>query len=246
MKNWSHEIHINFYTEISIQIEWKTNKTYVFLQRRRIWGWWNKKKVGKPEKFFKAISLLHIFEQNPNKIQGIPWTAYLPKSEYLCVCALETSHYQLPNVMSLTRTNPAPTVAPATLIPWHYFHSTPLPPSTASSRGSRSSHWFLVKKVFAGQATFADWLVTGLTALITAELIVQPLPTWGHCLVSLSFSLSIHLILTKPVEIQWVRFLPFCLISSNLPQFQRHGWESLEDAHKAQLQNIVSGWHPSS
>lgn len=54
----------------------------------------------------------------------------------------------------------APTVPPATLISWHYLYSTPLPPSTASARGSRSSLWFLVKKVLAGQAAFAGWLVT--------------------------------------------------------------------------------------
>lgn len=57
-------------------------------------------------------------------------------------------------------TKPAPTVSPAALIPWHYLYSTPLLLSTASARGSRSCHWFLVKKVLAGQAAFAGWLVT--------------------------------------------------------------------------------------
>lgn len=55
-------------------------------------------------------------------------------------------------------TKPAPSVFPATPIPRHYLRSTPLPLSTASARGSRSSHWILVKKVLAGQETFADWL----------------------------------------------------------------------------------------
>lgn len=69
-----------------------------------------------------------------------------------------------------------------------------------------------------------SWLTgDSLTALITAELFVRPLPSWGHCLASLSFSLSIHLIFTKPAGIWWVRFLPLCLISSNLPQFQHQG-----------------------
>lgn len=123
------------------------------------------------------------------------------------VCALETSHHQLPNIMSLTSpvTKPAPTVFPATLIPWHYLHSTPLPPSTASATGSRSSHWFLVKKVLPGQTTFADWLVT----------------VWQHwSLLSSLFSLSL------PGGTAWCLLSsPFLFIwfSHNLLEFD--GWD---------------------
>lgn len=60
-----------------------------------------KRKRAKQRSFFKPISLLHIFEQNPNKIQSIACTTQPPEFDYLCVCALETCHHQLPNFMSL-------------------------------------------------------------------------------------------------------------------------------------------------
>lgn len=50
---------------------------------------------------------------------------------------------------------PVPAVLPATHVPWHYLHSTPLPPTTASARGSIASYWFLVKKVLTGRPAFA-------------------------------------------------------------------------------------------
>lgn len=114
---------------------------------------------------------------------------------------------------------PVPTVFPASHVPWHYPHSTPLPPTAASAKRQHVQSLFLVKKVLTGQPVSAWWL--------PGDRLNRTDHCWAHhaafpslgALLGVS-SLFIRVIFTKSVGIWPMKFLLFCLTSSNLQQFQ--------------------------
>lgn len=131
-----------------------------------------------------------------------------------------STQFRIPYDCTTPVIKPVPTVFPASHVPCHYPHSTPLPPAAASAKGSMSSPWFLVKKVLTGQLVFAWWL--------PGDRLNRTDHCWAHhaafsslgTLLGVSSPLSITVIFTKSVGIWPMKFLLFCLTSSNLQQFQ--------------------------
>lgn len=126
-------------------------------------------------------------------------------------------------------------------------HCVPSHSSFPTLSPQHSSDWLLSQQVvFTGFSSRkclltspclpADCLVAGWTGLLPAELILPPLPPWGHRSLSLScfpfYSSESH---KTCLGIWPMGFLPFSLTSSHL----RHQLqELLGDAHVVQLQEL--------